>query len=366
METQNRSRLALFCALATLLSLVAVGLGTELLTRLLIPREVFWPISNIYRAADISAVAYTYMPSFTGTAFGVDLETNSLGFRGPEWRREKSRGTLRVALIGDSIAFGFGVPFDQTAGELLAAALHRLGGPPVEVLNFGINGHNSRQQLAVLQHYGLRFDPDLVILVPANNDHKPALLVDPEGWLHWDGSAKENTRVVDKSIAKISSPEPPGWIKHSRALLYLRLWLRQRAATAGPRSDQLMPATDQSADWMAPTPPGPVSTRLANTVFDPLRESIEMAQGRGIAVVLAPFCSSRDYRQMFQILATERGVPVLELPTLFPEAKSWAEFTAKFSLGWDSHPNAEAQQRFAEGLAERIASLHLDLEQSAE
>ena len=72
--------------------------------------------------------------NYAGTAFGAGLVTNSRGFRGPEWPVEKPAGTFRVALIGCSHAFGFGVEFEQTMGDLLATRLRRRLQRAVEVI----------------------------------------------------------------------------------------------------------------------------------------------------------------------------------------------------------------------------------------
>jgi len=282
-----------------------------------------------------------------------------LGFRGPEWPREKDEGTLRIALIGDSVAFGFGVHSKETVGELLPETLSRLGGPTSEVLNFGVNGYNSHQQRAVFEEYALKLDPDLIILLPANNDHKRPLLVDGDGWLHWDGSNTENTRVTDKSIKRMSRQRLPAWASRSRALLYLSLWRGKSALSEAPKTAR--EAVDEPRrDWMGAFTAGPISDRLRESVYGPIREMLLTADGYGIPVIIAHYCASPDYRRMFQILAAEEQVPVLELLALFPEVGSLAEFTAEFGLGWDSHPNSEAQRRWAEALGELVVSMQLD------
>src|SRR5262249_13517688 len=118
------------------------------------------------------------------------LQTNRYGFRGPDWTTEKDPAIFRIALVGDSHAFGFGVSFEQTVGERLASLLAVKTGRRVEVLNFGVSGYNSQQELAVFRSDVLAFAPGLVILLPCNNDHEPALRVDSAGYLHWMGTGE--------------------------------------------------------------------------------------------------------------------------------------------------------------------------------
>jgi hypothetical protein len=78
------------------------------------------------------------------------------------------------------------------------------------------------------------------------------------------------------------------------------------------------------------------------------------ARAGGVAVVVASVASSPDYRRLLRCLADEEKVPVLELLSLFPEAKSRKDLIARFSLGWDPHFNAPAHRRWAEALAAKI------------
>ena len=68
-------------------------------------------------------------------------EVNSEAFRDRETSREKVEGVVRVVLLGDSVAFGHGVPVEQDVADQLEVAL----GDGYEVLNFGVGGYNTRQ-----------------------------------------------------------------------------------------------------------------------------------------------------------------------------------------------------------------------------
>ncbi len=99
------------------------------------------------------------------------IEINSDGWRGPEIPLEHPPGTYRIALLGDSFIQAFEVPFEQTAGEVLAHRLSALRGSPVQVLNFGEGGYGTAQELLVLQNHVWKYHPDLVLLaVTTGND----------------------------------------------------------------------------------------------------------------------------------------------------------------------------------------------------
>jgi lysophospholipase L1-like esterase len=107
-----------------------------------------------------------------GVARGeVEYRVNSLGLRGPETTREKPPGVRRVAVLGDSIAFGYWVAdedgFARQLEQLLRAAP---GGAGIEVLNFGVPGYNLEQEIETLRSRALAFQPDVVVDLFCLND----------------------------------------------------------------------------------------------------------------------------------------------------------------------------------------------------
>jgi lysophospholipase L1-like esterase len=340
-----------------LTTLVSVGLllvSAEALVRLLVPEEAF-PLSKVYRPSDIAGIGYTFRPNLAHTAFGQRLHTNSLGFRGPEWQRDKPQGTFRIALIGDSHAFGHSVAYPDTVGEVLAELLNRRGHTLYETLNFAVPGYNTHQELAVLRALALDYEPDLVIILVSSNDHQPALIPDAEGWLHWHRRISRKTRLADPVIGK-AKQKVPSWVaQHSRLWLYL-VMLKIGHDIAKAQAPASVPKrSDTSGEsWMGPFPPGPVSDRLRGDVYQPLVEMVRQVREAGSTPVIAAFAEFLDYRQMLAQIAREQKVPVLELLSLFPEVSSWEDLVEQFGGGVDSHLNGVAHRRWAEGLAELL------------
>jgi GDSL-like Lipase/Acylhydrolase family len=87
------------------------------------------------------------------------MTINRLGYRGPEHPPERLPGKSRVVMLGDSIAFGYGVADDKT----FSAALERMD-PRLEVVNLGVQGYGTDQELIKLEEEGLAYHPDVVIL----------------------------------------------------------------------------------------------------------------------------------------------------------------------------------------------------------
>ena len=100
----------------------------------------------------------------------IRYRLNRHGFRGPDWEREKVPGVRRIVLLGDSFAFGEGVRLEHTLGARLQEILSSDSGAATEVLTFAVGGWGTRDQINFLEHAGIDFDPDLVIVVYVLND----------------------------------------------------------------------------------------------------------------------------------------------------------------------------------------------------
>jgi hypothetical protein len=87
---------------------------------------------------------------------------NSLGFNDREVSIEKPEGIYRILGLGDSFAFGV-VPYPDNYLTLLEDHLDH-GRGQVEVVNMGIPRIGPASYLALLEHEGLRMEPDLVVL----------------------------------------------------------------------------------------------------------------------------------------------------------------------------------------------------------
>lgn len=94
----------------------------------------------------------------------VLMQTNSQGFRDGEWVRSKPSGVRRIAVFGDSFIAANGISRQQTLVTRLEHHLGRLDGPRVEVLNFGVGGSSTGQQLVAYRKLASRYDLDAVII----------------------------------------------------------------------------------------------------------------------------------------------------------------------------------------------------------
>lgn len=332
-------------ALLALASVVVSLLLAEGMARLFVSADRAGTVEGVFQATDARGVNYTLLPDFDGTAFNTDLRTNHPGFRGPQWTTEKASEVLRIALIGDSHAFGYGVPFESTTGEGLARDLGKSLGRPVEVLNFAVTGYNSLQELGVLEHFALPFRPDLVVIVPSSNDDEKPAYADPEHFLVSQPVAP-GERTPEQS-AKLAA-----WRRKAYAAGDLsRLW------TAVTRSwNRLMSTSSRLGRqrWMGPIIDGPVAPELVEPVMEPVRRMIALSREAGARVLIATFAGSQKWRLLFRTIGEQEQVPVVELLGVFPETWDWDDMVRRFSLGWNSHLGVEGHRRWAKAIADRI------------
>jgi lysophospholipase L1-like esterase len=132
-------------------------------------------IFNFFRYKPNSTWATQY-PSNPRGYFGKKNQLwyrmNSEGFRDREFGpREPAR--LRIVTVGDSFVFGEGVKsgdcFQRVLERMLVKSDHS-----AEVLNLGVNGYDTRDEIVALGSHLERFDPDIVIWGYVLNDiHRP-------------------------------------------------------------------------------------------------------------------------------------------------------------------------------------------------
>ncbi|MFH1850290.1 MAG: SGNH/GDSL hydrolase family protein [archaeon] len=156
---------------------VMVILFTETCARIIdLPPELYRlqlnSTGSAFRVSDNPVLGYEFKKSYSDD--NPDLytsfpSTNSHGFRDIERTYEK--GSRRIIVLGDSVVAGTGIfnLNDTIPGQL--EAMLNAGGHNWEVLNFGVIGYSTYQELELLKQKGPDYDPDIVILFFSKNDH---------------------------------------------------------------------------------------------------------------------------------------------------------------------------------------------------
>lgn len=145
------------CSLIFAIALMEVGLRIIDFSYLII-----WRFDQITGKSLLPGAQMWYTEE--GEAF---VQINSDGLRDSEHAIVKPENTLRIAILGDSYAEAIQVPVEQTFWNVVEdtlAACPRLYGKQVEVINFGVSGFGTVQELLTLKHKVWKYSPDIVLL----------------------------------------------------------------------------------------------------------------------------------------------------------------------------------------------------------
>ena len=164
------------------------------------------------------------------------VRVNSEGLRDREHTKAKPPNTLRVAVLGDSFTEAIHVPVEQTFWSKLERKLGNCdavkGRKNVEVLNFGVQGYGTAQQLIMLRKKVWDYNPDIVVLAffigndVINNSpkleydrYRPFFVYDASGKLVPD-MAFRNLAPIDRNERAVSFVDRlPGWIVNNSRIL---------------------------------------------------------------------------------------------------------------------------------------------------
>ncbi|HEX3034009.1 MAG TPA: hypothetical protein VHT73_02615 [Thermodesulfobacteriota bacterium] len=98
------------------------------------------------------------------------VKINSHGFRDKERSHEKKKGVFRILVLGDSMTEALQIPLEQSYPYILETMLNSESGKRFEVVNLAVSGFNTAQEYLMFKYYGLKYQPDFVILSFFNGD----------------------------------------------------------------------------------------------------------------------------------------------------------------------------------------------------
>ena len=123
-------------------------------------RDRFWKYDSL--------LGWVHQPgqegSFETPQFRTVVRINEKGLRDGEHSYERQNDRKRILVLGDSFAWGYGVEESERFSQLIEKSLD------VEVINAGVSGYSTDQELLWYRSEGIKYETDLVILVLAGND----------------------------------------------------------------------------------------------------------------------------------------------------------------------------------------------------
>ncbi len=302
---------AFLVATLLFLALAELGLRAWLSTHVIYDVEMSRYAQLVKLESPNPAIGHVHRPGARAHLMGVDVSINSDGLRDVEHARERD-GRRRIAVLGDSLTFGWGVEREDTFAALLGGMLG--GDREVEILNFGTGNYDTTQEVALFREKGLAYRPDEVFLFYFINDAEP---------------------VPKKSALS--------FLANFRVTTFY--WSRMRELFAGRSGNEDF--RTYYSNLYRDGEPGWEATKTA------LRELAALCRERGIGlrVVLLPeFHELVDYpfedahEKVVRVLR-EENVPVLDLAPAFADQRDTHSLWVSLD---DAHPNAKAHRLIAE------------------
>jgi lysophospholipase L1-like esterase len=324
---------------AILGNLVALGAGLlvmlvlgEIALRVIGLGHPYYSAPDLYRPSDDPRVLFEPRPNFDGFSEGVWVRTNSRGLRERELPLAKSAGTRRVVFLGDSVTFGAGVRDDEPFPRLLETGINGSGAAaPIEILNTGVVGYNTIQELARLEQVGLAYQPDVVVLTFVVND----LL---ETFSIFDHQYEPTGALAGAKV----------WLRRNSHLyrfvqqMYWRVGQELRRAREGPteplrKRDRLEERLVTLAEMIRTTRANGASFLL-----------ILYPDNLGDPVSPGPSGERLTVRDEFERFATREQVPLFDLTAALGDVRD--PRARQYRLREDPHPSAEGHRVIAEAL----------------
>lgn len=150
--------------------------------------------------------------------YDVDIAINAAGQRDRDYETQRQPDSWRLLAIGDSYVEGWGVPLEATVAKRLEDMLQqRRPDITVEVINMGVSGYGTDQELLYFEREGRLYQPDDVLVffyandlwnnvsqvgIGAEEGFKPYFVLTPGGGLR---------------LAGVPVPKVPSWDEAWRA-----------------------------------------------------------------------------------------------------------------------------------------------------
>lgn len=238
---KNKSRIVLInLSLVTISTLFALFLS-EIALRLLgfgplyvsPERDRFWKYDAL--------LGWAHEPGQEGVfetpQFRTTVRINERGLRDRSHSYERPEDVERILVLGDSFAWGYGVEESERFSQRLEDLLD------VEVINAGVSGYSTDQELLWYKNEGIKYETDLVVLVMAGNDmgdndkqlvstiyYKPKFVIQ-DGQLVLTGTPVRKTSPQGKFIYSLSQRSALAYFLVQRYFDVRSLYVKAKATS---------------------------------------------------------------------------------------------------------------------------------------
>ena len=271
-------------------------------------RDRFWKYDSL--------LGWAHEPGQEGTfetpQFRTLVRINEKGLRDRPHSYERQDDSERILVLGDSFAWGYGVEESERFSQLLEKSLN------ADVINAGVSGYSTDQELLWYRGEGIKYETDLVILVVAGNDvgdndqelvstiyYKPRFVFE-DGKLILKGYPVPETSTQGKIIYSLSQRSALAYFLTQRYFDVLSLYSKIKV-----NSDH---ATSSGSSINAPEEP----FKLTTTLIDEIRKLAESRKAKFMIVTTDRWWnspSSETYQDFLNTLRA-KGFLVLDVESM--------------------------------------------------
>ncbi len=304
-----------------------VSLGVlELGIRLFDPLGIsYYEVSGEYQRDKLAddQLVFRHRPSWEKQYGQVLVTYNELGLRDRPVL-PKADGEYRILALGDSVTFGSGVAQDQIFTVRLEQLLHDRLQRLVRVINSGVGGYNTVQEVTYFKRDGIKLQPDLVILTYIQND------------------IEEVRRPFDPwAASSIWGKSPPDMLLTMLGKLWVFRFVHHTYHYAWPVKNKKEKQVDSSLQESVGWRQSMVS----------LEELVGLCRDQKIPLMVFYKRSPGEYSALFEaVVHHTHGIPVRDMGQWYKDVDESVLVNSKI----DGHPNAMGHQLIAEHMADDI------------
>ena len=249
---------------------------------------------------------------FETPEFRTVVHINEKGLRDLPHSYKRQNNIERILVLGDSFAWGYGVEESERFSQLLEQSLN------VEVINAGVSGYSTDQELLWYRNEGIKYETDLVILVLAGNDvgdneqqlvsniyYKPKFVLD-KGQLVLKGYPVPKTSPQGRFIYSLSQRSALAYFLVQRYFDLLSLYSEMKVNSVHAKS----PSSDLNSEKEP--------FRLTISLIDEIKKIAESRKAKFMIVATDRWwnsASTETYPDFINTLRTE-GFLVLDVESM--------------------------------------------------
>ena len=293
----------------------------------------------IYQKSTNPDLSYELKPNLNAKAFRSRITTNSMGLRMGEIDPAKPT----IAILGDSITFGYGLQDNQTIPYHIGQNFS-----DYNVINGGTPGYNVRQEAALYEEKVAQFDPKALVLIFYFND-----LGAKTAFLHTDGTLRPEGWTADLDKCDPIQEGVLGYLPG-------RCWLDTNSAfykivkkVVSIRRNKEEAEEEREVAHENPEVESIPDVELFEYEADLTRLTNQLPSDLPRLFVIWPDNEMHEYaRSELKRIAADQGFSILDLYDTFGNNVP--------TLSWDTvHPNPVAAKKAAEKITEAVQQLEI-------